>query len=893
MNLPFPPHLGRILPAGALLAASFGAPTQDLGFSTPIRVSTNELPDLEDFTVADLTGDGIQDVLYVGATSESGRRLYIAPGLGSRDFAPLELLAGTGTVGTLPMLGDIDGDGDTDLGALDGVGGFVAYENDGSGGFTTTVAPPFAYTSSVALADADADGDLDAFVQRPNDDVVVGIFDASTWTFDFSLAGVTLELETAVDLNGDGRADLVGRENGISVLPATGAGYGAQIVVDTSPIGSFNRINILVEDLDLDGNLDLLPVGAGPVGVAAFLGDGAFGFTPTSLLPLGLPDPPTGQERYIHADADGILDLIYMANVMGDPFFSATFTSLGTGALPFAEGTPAPITSPFDSDVANAALIEQERFQDVDDDGATDLVTLGEVRFGPFAGTPIGFEDAVSIVDTGSISGPSADPRPFDVDGDGQLDLVTLDTVQAQLLWSRNEGGFVFGELQPFSPPALDVLSFDVAEALPGQEPVLAELHATAAGNELRIWQDAGGGAAPVATLGVNGVAILGIADLDADGIGDVVTDEGFHALDASGAPAALFPIDGLAVPSVSEDFVFEDLDEDGDVDIVRLANSGSPAGLNFIRNVGGGTSFAPEVNLFFVLGEAALGDVDGDGRLDLIAATDIGTSVPGLEVTYLRGQGALSFGAPVTIAAGLPEQDAFGPLQIDAVDLDGDGDLDVSISNYRESLLISTAVLINNLGTTAPTELVTVIADETAAGRGGYADLDGDGDLDAFDVTDGGALITAENVLVPRSGAVFCEQPNANSSGATGRLDAYGVPAAGGAPLRLVASGLPMNSFGFFVGSPNASAPAPLTNSNGFLCLGAGLGRYSRLAEIGATGAAGSFELAVAPDDLRTGATTVTATAGLTWSFQAWHRDVGGSPALSNLTSGVTVTYE
>ncbi|MEL6908174.1 MAG: hypothetical protein AAFP22_22390, partial [Planctomycetota bacterium] len=87
--------------------------------------------------------------------------------------------------------------------------------------------------------------------------------------------------------------------------------------------------------------------------------------------------------------------------------------------------------------------------------------------------------------------------------------------------------------------------------------------------------------------------------------------------------------------------------------------------------------------------------------------------------------------------------------------------------------------------------------------------------------------------------------------------------------------------------------AASPLANSEGFLCLGAGLGRYSQLAEIGATGAAGSFELEVAPDDLRTGATTVTATAGLTWSFQAWHRDtVGGAPS-SNLTSGVTVTYE
>ena len=78
-----------------------------------------------------------------------------------------------------------------------------------------------------------------------------------------------------------------------------------------------------------------------------------------------------------------------------------------------------------------------------------------------------------------------------------------------------------------------------------------------------------------------------------------------------------------------------------------------------------------------------------------------------------------------------------------------------------------------------------------------------------------------------------------------------------------------------------------------GALCLSPSNGRNARPSEIGATGIAGSIELLVAPDDLRTASMTAAASAGLTWSFQAWHRDSGGAFGASNLTSGLTVTYE
>ena len=95
------------------------------------------------------------------------------------------------------------------------------------------------------------------------------------------------------------------------------------------------------------------------------------------------------------------------------------------------------------------------------------------------------------------------------------------------------------------------------------------------------------------------------------------------------------------------------------------------------------------------------------------------------------------------------------------------------------------------------------------------------------------------------------------------------------------------------FWGSSQYGMPHVIPGSVGSLCLGPNLGRYIGPGEIGVAGEAGAFELEVAPDDLRSGGSAVTATAGLSWTFQAWQRDVVGGASTSNLTSAVTVTYE
>ncbi|QIX60235.1 hypothetical protein HER32_03125 [Hymenobacter sp. BT18] len=162
------------------------------------------------------------------------------------------------------------------------------------------------------------------------------------------------------------------------------------------------------------------------------------------------------------------------------------------------------------------------------------------------------------------------------------------------------------------------------------------------------------------------------------------------------------------------------DIDGDGDLDLV-LVSAGAPSIQTLLNggdqtgsNTGvfsNGTRFSTSVRL----NGSTLGDVDGDGDLDLLATTSFPND---LRVYLNNGLGAFSAGSVLATA--------FRTYDLSVGDLDGDGDLDVVTNNSNFALL--TICLNNGNGIFSSGGTV---ATGPNPGNIALGDVDGDGDLD------------------------------------------------------------------------------------------------------------------------------------------------------------------
>ncbi len=178
----------------------------------------------------------------------------------------------------------------------------------------------------------------------------------------------------------------------------------------------------------------------------------------------------------------------------------------------------------------------------------------------------------------------------------------------------------------------------------------------------------------------------------------------------------------------------FADIDADGDLDAFVANFDGNT---RFFQNTGTATaaSFAAPVTNAFSLGMepfralSVLADLDGDGDLDAFIGEDAGN------IVYFRNIGtatAASFTAAVTNAFGLSN---VGPIAKPSfADLDGDGDLDALVGTGRGDTLY-----FQNTGTATAASFTAAVTnafglvDVGFSASPAFADLDGDGDLDAL----------------------------------------------------------------------------------------------------------------------------------------------------------------
>ncbi|MBL7950205.1 MAG: T9SS type A sorting domain-containing protein [Flavobacteriales bacterium] len=148
---------------------------------------------------ADLNNDGATDLII-------GSKWYANNGDGQ--FTEMATLA----IGNLNKVGDVNGDGITDIVFIQNLGGITAQLNDGTGNFTTASSSSASYLSAMDLADLDDDGDLDIATVRTATPMLwyrndgSGLFVEDTLITDVPNGGRAI---TCSDLDEDGDVDIL------------------------------------------------------------------------------------------------------------------------------------------------------------------------------------------------------------------------------------------------------------------------------------------------------------------------------------------------------------------------------------------------------------------------------------------------------------------------------------------------------------------------------------------------------------------------------------------------------------------------------------------------------------------------------------------------------------
>jgi hypothetical protein len=166
------------------------------------------------------------------------------------------------------------------------------------------------------------------------------------------------------------------------------------------------------------------------------------------------------------------------------------------------------------------------------------------------------------------------------------------------------------------------------------------------------------------------------------------------------------------------------DIDGDGDLDLLL--------GTKWLRNDGGtwsvhtlnSTPGDPDRN--------RLADINGDGRLDAVVGFEA-ISVPGKLAWYEQGTSATAEWVEHIIA----NPAVIGPMSLDVADMDGDGDLDVVVGEHNTGNPGSAALYVfeNVDGKGTSWQRHTVFVGDEHHDGAQVVDIDGDGDLDIISI--------------------------------------------------------------------------------------------------------------------------------------------------------------
>lgn len=767
-----------------------------------------------DAQFGDLDGDGDEDAVLAPA----GRNGELWFNDGAGNFTRGAQSIGVNTGGKL-FLRDVHGDGDLDIYMTQIVGVHPTtrlWVNDGHGSFNRNdVAMSFVPEE---IADINMDGLLDVL----RHDETSGGFG---WALgvrptQFIASGQLLPSESrlAGDVDGDGDLDMfVTRvssyrpDDGTAIWFNNGQGFFAQ-GQSRFLVSSFTGSQI--GDVDGDGDLDMYFASARCYSCAPtefilydqiWLNDGAGSFTRDERL---LPVRRSASVTLVDVDGDRDLDAFVQRDEQSRRF--EVWWNDGTGGFASA--------GQFVPQLAGLT----RRFADVDADGDLDALILGTNQIWlnqtEFARVRVSNDDGVSSVSVGD-----AVTYEVVVANDGNIASTNLRVEQSlpnwlvDVTWNAVVSGGASAALSGSGPvsefidlPAGASVSYTITAtvARPQVSPFPDHLNATvwltpdagifhpdisglSAGESdaLTIPYEGGGYLAHAKTDSLHyRLDVAAVGDLDGDGDADLVGGyDGLKVWLNNGDGEFGEPLEQFFGSAYPTSVTLVDLDKDGDLDILPTRYDTIHGSLTPLQNDGHG-HFTTVFRDIGVARDVAAGDFDGDGDVDLAFArvnrgievylqqtpwdfTMVDAPLDYVDVSALVAGDWDADGDPdlVAVQNGVPivlSNDGAGRfsevarLLSDAVhevvagDLNGDAHLDLFISRQGAD----EAWLNNGSGDFVKTSQTLGTANNLAAA---LADLDGDGDLDVFALSevwfnDGAGQFVAAGFPLPKPGAGF-----------------------------------------------------------------------------------------------------------------------------------------
>ncbi len=644
-------------PTDAELSVLFGA--GDARFLDPVAISVGQTP--TGLALGDMDGDGDLDVVCSNLDSNT---VSVILNQGGGVFAGhVTADAGAGPAGL--NLGDVDGDGDLDVVVANSawtVDTVSVLSNDGAGGLGPRITLASQRTPrAVQLVDLDADGDQDLVVANGDSSTLATFLNDGTGSFGAARYDTaTFEPRHLVteDFDGDGHVDVVvANSDGPECAIQLGAGDGTYRSRISISAGA-SLAHLAAADLNGDGHLDLVGASATSLGLTQLLGLGDGTFSAPTLIAIGRT---SGSVVAANFDAEPDVELAASLILANDIVVMGRDDQVGYQMMDSYQVGLRP---------AALALV------DVSGDGVVDFLVAnqGAPSLSLGIGRPDGTFEPSQVL---GIAGIPVDLVAGDFDGDGDLDVAASNLFDESVSLLFNLGGGTFAPHQEFSverfPRQLAAGDVDGDGDL--------DLITTHSGfgvvNGTNVWLNDGSGTFTLGSSYQEPTAVGGLEleDLDQDGDLDIIQvfsqslSTGFRVLPNDGQGNFGSPV---TVPSNagSNDLLCMDLDGDGDKDIVLVGSSA----LEVFENLGGlsfGTAL-PTPAEGEALTNVAAGDLDLDGQLDLVTV-DFVTGA----ASVLLGNGDLTWGLATRYALSL------SPRTLALADLNGDGRLDLLCSAF------------------------------------------------------------------------------------------------------------------------------------------------------------------------------------------------------------------